>query len=102
MDANTNQIVLFDNTIAATAVTLPKEIVLDHPCGIDLRTDLLDCQIDICSPELLLQFSDNFDYQDIRKHFIQSEVVNWELGQNLYAYVIQVHRDLLRYIYIVR
>ena len=25
---------------------------------------LLDCNIDICSPEVILQFSDNFDYQD--------------------------------------
>ena len=89
VDSNTSQIVLFDNTISAREVKLPKEVIFDHN-SIDIRTDLLDCQIDICSPELLLQFSDNFDYQDIRKHFIQSEVVNWELGQHLFAYVIQV------------
>mmetsp|Transcript_23428 Transcript_23428/g.39739 ORF Transcript_23428/g.39739 Transcript_23428/m.39739 type:complete len:780 (+) Transcript_23428:64-2403(+) len=88
VDSNTSQIVLFDNSISETAVQLPKEVIFDHN-SIDIRTDLLDCQIDICSPELLLQFSDNFDYQDIRKHFIQSEVVNWELGQHLFAYVIQ-------------
>lgn len=88
VDSSTSQIVLFDNSISETSVKLPKEVIFDHN-SIDIRTDLLDCQIDICSPELLLQFSDNFDYQDIRKHFIQSEVVNWELGQHLFAYVIQ-------------
>ena len=89
LDSNTSQLVLFDNNISASEVNLPKEVIFDHN-SIDIRTDLLDCQIDICSPELLLQFSDNFDYQNIRKHFIQSEVINWELGQHLYAYIIQV------------
>lgn len=31
--------------------------------GLNFSTDLLDCHVDICSPELMLQFSDNFDYQ---------------------------------------
>ena len=44
----------------------------DH-LGLVLRTDLLDCHVDICSPELMVQFSDNFDYQDIRRDFIQNE-----------------------------
>ena len=43
-------------------MSLPIEILLEHP-NLVYRTDLLDCQVDICSPELMLQFSDNFDYQ---------------------------------------
>lgn len=61
-DRNTQQIVLFENNIAATNVKIPLEIFESHP-GLRVRTDLLDCQIDICSPEVILQFSDNFDYQ---------------------------------------
>lgn len=30
---------------------------------VQIRTDLLDCHCCICSPEVLLLFSDNFDYQ---------------------------------------
>lgn len=30
---------------------------------VTLRNDLLDCHIYICAPEVLLLFSDNFDYQ---------------------------------------
>ena len=44
--------------------------------------------MDICSPELIMQFSDNFDYQDIRKDFIQNEVINWELGMHVYGYIL--------------
>jgi translation initiation factor eIF-2B subunit epsilon len=64
------------------------EIIEDHP-ALKFHTDLLDCHIDICSPELLLQFSDNFDYLDIRRHFIQNEVLNWELGMHIYGYILK-------------
>ena len=30
---------------------------------LELRSDLLDCHVDVCSPEVLVQLSDNFDYQ---------------------------------------
>lgn len=30
---------------------------------LELRSDLLDCNVDVCSPEVLVQLSDNFDYQ---------------------------------------
>lgn len=62
MDRHSNQIVLFDNDITMKEVRVPLEVMADHP-GVNIRTDLLDCHVDICSPELLLQFSDNFDYQ---------------------------------------
>jgi len=39
-----------------------------------LRSDLLDCHVDICSPEVLWRFSENFDYLELRKGFLASEV----------------------------
>ena len=62
MDRTTQQVVLFENDISKKDVSIPLEIMAEHPC-LSVRTDLLDCHVDICSPELLLQFSDNFDYQ---------------------------------------
>lgn len=62
MDRDSNQILMFDNDVTSKTVRIPLEVMADHP-GVDLRTDLLDCHVDICSPEFLLQFSDNFDYQ---------------------------------------
>ncbi len=54
----------------------------------DLRNDLIDCGIDICSPEVLVLMSDNFDYQDLRSHFVSNEVHDVELGNKIMAYVM--------------
>jgi translation initiation factor eIF-2B subunit epsilon len=62
MDAATSQIVLFDNTIENSSVSLPLGLLKEH-ISTQIHKDLLDCHIDICSPELMVQFSDNFDYQ---------------------------------------
>ena len=56
--------------------------------GLALRSDLIDCHVDVCSLELLFRYSENFDYQASRGHFVPSEVGNAELGQRVYAHVL--------------
>lgn len=85
MDANTNQVLLFENDYSKREYFVPPEICKDHPQQ-EVSTTLLDCYVDICSPELLLQFSDNFDYQSIRRNFLANEVLNFELGMHIYGY----------------
>ncbi|KAJ7285945.1 nucleotide-diphospho-sugar transferase [Mycena rebaudengoi] len=41
-----------------------------HP-EIDIRNDLIDCSIDVCSVEVPSLFQDNFDYEDIRRDFLR-------------------------------
>jgi translation initiation factor eIF-2B subunit epsilon len=57
---------------------------------IQLRTDLLDIGLDLCSPDVLARFSDNFDYRDIRYEFVRYSVAEEEEGlQNrLYAVLL--------------
>lgn len=62
MDPNNCQVLLYEDDSARATVKLPLEILAEHS-SIDFRADLLDCNIYVCSPEFLLQFSDNFDYQ---------------------------------------
>jgi translation initiation factor eIF-2B subunit epsilon len=62
-DRMSGQIVLFENNYKKSTVSTSLELLAEHPRGLTFYTDLLDCNVDICSPELLLQFSDNFDYQ---------------------------------------
>lgn len=95
MDKNTSQLLLFNDNIGKSNVTIPVEIMLEHP-QVEVHTDLLDCHVDICSPAFLMQFSDNFDYQDIRKHFIQNESINWELGMHLYGHILENHEYAAR------
>ena len=63
MNRVTSQIVLFENAHKKNSVKVSLELMQDHPKGLNFYTDLLDCHVDICSPELMVQFSDNFDYQ---------------------------------------
>jgi translation initiation factor eIF-2B subunit epsilon len=63
LDRLTSQMLLFEDNYKKSSVQIPLEIMAEHPGGLNFRTDLLDCHVDICSPELMLQFSDNFDYQ---------------------------------------
>jgi translation initiation factor eIF-2B subunit epsilon len=87
LDSDTSQLVMYDDSNKKECVQLPTEIIEEHP-RLLFRNNLLDCHIDICSPEFLVQFSDNFDYQDVRRHFIRNETVNWELGSHMYAYIL--------------
>eukprot|EP01025_Chloroclados_australasicus_P039217 TRINITY_DN4049_c0_g1_i4.p1 TRINITY_DN4049_c0_g1~~TRINITY_DN4049_c0_g1_i4.p1 ORF type:complete len:811 (+),score=137.04 TRINITY_DN4049_c0_g1_i4:333-2435(+) len=56
---------------------------------VEVRSDLLDVGIYICAPEVLVIYSDNFDYQNIRKDFIQGVLSEEELGNKLYSYPLQ-------------
>jgi hypothetical protein len=47
-----------------TAVVLIHNFLLISICS-------QDCYIDICSPEVLLLFTDNFDYQHLRRDFVK-------------------------------
>eukprot|EP00735_Rhodelphis_limneticus_P006512 TRINITY_DN18929_c0_g1::TRINITY_DN18929_c0_g1_i1::g.1421::m.1421 TRINITY_DN18929_c0_g1::TRINITY_DN18929_c0_g1_i1::g.1421 ORF type:complete len:682 (-),score=163.39,sp/Q54RF3/EI2BE_DICDI/35.78/1e-136,W2/PF02020.13/6.4e-22,Hexapep/PF00132.19/0.29,Hexapep/PF00132.19/0.059,Hexapep/PF00132.19/0.00016,Hexapep/PF00132.19/22,Hexapep/PF00132.19/0.00058,NTP_transferase/PF00483.18/2.8e-07,Hexapep_2/PF14602.1/0.011,Hexapep_2/PF14602.1/0.045,Hexapep_2/PF14602.1/0.31,NTP_transf_3/PF12804.2/0.022 TRINITY_DN189 len=60
----------------------------NRPEGVELRADLVPTNIDICSPEVLVQFTDNFDYQDMCSDFIRGVLQSEILGQKIYSHVI--------------
>lgn len=70
IDRQTAQLLLFESGHScddeeegcAQQLQIPLELMDEHE-EMALHSDLHDCRIDICSPEFLLQFSDNFDYQ---------------------------------------
>jgi hypothetical protein len=51
----------FTELLIQKSARIPLEIMMEHP-SVTFRTDLLDCHVDICSPDFLVEFSDNFDY----------------------------------------
>jgi translation initiation factor eIF-2B subunit epsilon len=69
-------------------VSIPLELYKEHH-NVVFTDQMMDCQIDICSPEVLVKFSDNFDYQDIRRDMIINEVTNYELGGHIYSWTIR-------------
>jgi translation initiation factor eIF-2B subunit epsilon len=99
IDKASGQIVQFDDQRSNDKIVMPIEFFKEH-AEIQFRYDLLDTHVDICSPEVLMQFSDNFDYQDIRKDFIHNEAANFELGNKILAHVIQVLSNSLCNLYL--
>jgi NDP-sugar pyrophosphorylase family protein len=64
----------------------------EHP-KVQIRHDLLDCHIDICSPTLLNIISDDF-YGDLRSDMLRNEVAkSTSLGNYFYAYEITSPTD---------
>ncbi|KAJ7530687.1 hypothetical protein O6H91_14G015100 [Diphasiastrum complanatum] len=71
-------------------VILDKSIVADRS-AVQLCTDLQDCHIDICSPEVLMLFTDNFDYQRLRRDFVKGLLSDEVMGNKVYTY--EIYRD---------
>ena len=71
IDHSTHQILSFDNNTHRGTFRVSLDLLKEH-AQMDFRYDLLDCNIDICSPEVLIHFSDNYDYVDIRRDYIHN------------------------------
>ncbi|KAJ2904097.1 nucleotide-diphospho-sugar transferase [Zalerion maritima] len=50
---------------------------------VDLRADLIDTGIDICTPEVLAMWSESFDYQLPRKNFLHGVLKDYELNEKM-------------------
>ena len=59
---------------------------------LDIRQDLIDCRIDICAPDILSLYSDNFDHQSPRKDFLFGVLKDHELnGKTIHTYIVERH-----------
>ena len=63
--------------------------LLSHP-EIDIRQDLEDLQVDICTPDVLGLWSDNFDNQSLRGDFLHGILKDYELnGKTVHTHVLK-------------
>lgn len=60
--------------------------IFDERDAAQVRFDLMDVGIYICAPEVLMLFSDNFDYQNIRRDFVTGVLSEEELGNKLFVH----------------
>lgn len=59
---------------------------------VEIRQDLIDCGIDICTPDVLALWSDNFDFQAPRKGFLHSVLKDYELnGKTIHTHIVTDH-----------
>ena len=67
---------------------LPSDLRKHHP-RLRIRADLIDCQVDICSPDVPALFTENFDYQHIRRHFVHGILTDYELyGKTIHTHIV--------------
>jgi hypothetical protein len=64
VDKHSGQLLHYDNSPQAHRLQVAASIFEDHP-AVQLRYDLLDCRIDICSREVLVILNDDFDFQGL-------------------------------------
>ena len=56
---------------------------------VGLRYGVADAGIYICAPEVLLLFSDNFDFQHVQRDFLRGVLSEEELGNKLYLHELR-------------
>lgn len=72
-------------------VNIDPDTLKEH-AEIEVRQDLIDCGIDICTPDVLALWSDNFDYEYPRKGFLHSVLKDYELnGKTIHTHIVNDH-----------
>ncbi|KAJ8297595.1 hypothetical protein KUTeg_024126 [Tegillarca granosa] len=88
VENTTNRVVHYRKIGNQKRLEFPVEVLLDHQ-DVDIRYDLLDCQISICSPQVPQIFTDDFDYQT-RDDFVKGILINEEImGNTIYVNVVK-------------
>lgn len=72
----------------AHSMLLDEDIWQSGAEELEIRHDLVDCGIDICTPEVLALWSDNFDYEEPRRNFLHSVLKDYELnGKTIHIFI---------------
>lgn len=89
IDPTTKQLLYYEDKAdhSKGAIYLDKLVLADNT-SISLHNDKQDCYIDICSPEVLSLFTDNFDYQHLRRHFVKGLLVDDIMGYKIFTHEI--------------
>lgn len=91
LDAETHECLYYEPSggfPTRSMARIPREVLAGH-AEVDLRSDLIDCGIDVCSVDVPALFQDNFDYQDLRRDFVHGVLTSDLLMKSIHCYVVQ-------------
>ena len=93
LDARTNQCLHYEPTPlfpGTRKISLDVETVFEKQGSkeVVLRNDLIDCQIDICSPEVPPLFTENFDFGDLRTEFLKGILESDLLDRKVFCHIL--------------
>ncbi|KAF4456590.1 translation initiation factor eIF-2B subunit epsilon [Fusarium austroafricanum] len=93
VDTKTQRCLHYDemNPLASDRYTSLDPAVVDElSTEFEIRSDLIDAQIDICTPEVLALWSESFDYELPRRNFLHGVLKDWELnGKMIYTEICE-------------
>lgn len=89
IDPETKELLYYEDKVDLSQHLIPldKMLLLDNS-ALSLHNDKQDCYIDICSPEVLVLFTDNFDYQHLRRHFVKGLLADDIMGRKIFTHEI--------------
>jgi len=87
LDGKDNRILKYLDNTSESNVEFDVPCFKDHT-SVQFRYDLLDCNVDVCSLSMVDRIADEYDVQDLRKHFITREVADRELGLKIHGHVV--------------
>jgi len=116
VNKQTNQILQYESLREGNQITLNENIKFnlskpksgnEQPSAsqYEFKTNLFDAFIDICAPDVLNHFADNFDYHSIRDDLYRNIIVNeifsdkfilYELSENDYLGIIKNFESYLK------
>lgn len=85
------RILLWDNNPSKSTASIPTSFFVENSSNITLTRNLLDIGLDICSPDVLARFSDEFDYRELRSQFVANCVSEEEIGlqSRIFGYTLR-------------
>ncbi|XP_056598541.1 translation initiation factor eIF-2B subunit epsilon-like [Triplophysa dalaica] len=87
MDSKSKRVLHYQRAQSLKKLQFPMNIFHSGSDEFEIRYDLLDCHISICSPQVAELFTDNFDYQT-RNDFVRGILVSEEiLGNQIHMHV---------------
>ncbi|CAN6451580.1 unnamed protein product [Victoria cruziana] len=89
IDTENNELLYYEDRAdySKGLISLDKTLLSERPALL-LQNDKQDCYIDICSPEVLSLFTDNFDYQQLRRDFVKGLLMDDIMGYKIFTYEI--------------
>lgn len=93
VDTKTGRCLHYDeiHPLQSDRYTVLDPIIVDElSTDFEVRADLIDPGIDICTPAALALWSDSFDYELPRRNFLNGVLKDWELnGKSIYAEIVE-------------
>jgi translation initiation factor eIF-2B subunit epsilon len=95
-DSHTHQLFHYQTFRRLSSRFSLQTTLLESHSELDVAYHVIDSEVDICSPAVLSLFSENFDYQDIRRDFVHGILTSDLLNYTFYAHILPSHSYALR------